>query len=245
MSAKLRKDMDDVSEKTGIPLKRCRRQFDNVKNVLKAYEDSEGSALDIIKKQFLLTEPLASIYASMVFIFVNRFDTGKKRLAYLNFDDFVFCAEQMLNNWCIGDILCDDDDLDRNFFHEIRDLKNAISDKTFNDQIKTSAINYLEAKNHSGLARSADSVFRNVSQRIFQIGSSMSNSRDVRDFFNTAVEKIIEPTKQIEWSKHEFELFLDALIDCQDEIRKLLRSIHPFCRFLKPMKDCLLQMYHP
>ena len=26
MSAKLRKDMDDVSEKTGIPLKRCRRQ---------------------------------------------------------------------------------------------------------------------------------------------------------------------------------------------------------------------------
>ena len=34
-------------------------QFDNVKNVLKAYEDSEGSALDIIKKQFLLTEPLA------------------------------------------------------------------------------------------------------------------------------------------------------------------------------------------
>lgn len=33
MSAKLRKDMDDVSEKTGIPLKRCRRQV-NINHLL-------------------------------------------------------------------------------------------------------------------------------------------------------------------------------------------------------------------
>ena len=36
----------------------------------------------------------------------------------------------------ISDILCYDDDLDRNFFQEIRDLKNLISDKEINDQLK-------------------------------------------------------------------------------------------------------------
>ena len=31
LSSKNRKDLDDVSEKTGISLKSCRRQFDNIK----------------------------------------------------------------------------------------------------------------------------------------------------------------------------------------------------------------------
>ena len=35
-----------------------------------------------------------------------------------------------------SDVLCDDDDLDRNFFHEVRDIKNFISDKDTNDQMK-------------------------------------------------------------------------------------------------------------
>ncbi|XP_065069199.1 acidic fibroblast growth factor intracellular-binding protein B-like [Rhopilema esculentum] len=250
MSAKLRKDMDDVSEKTGIPLKRCRRQFDNVKNVLKAYEDGEGSALDIMQRQFLVTEPLASIYASLVFIFVNRFETGRKRLLYLNFDDFVFCAEQMLKHWCVGDILCYDDDLDRNFFQEIRDLKNLISDKEINDQLKNTVVSHLENENHVGLAKSVDACFRSISQKIFHIGSSMPSSREVREFFNHSVEKIIEPIKQLEWSKHEFELFLDALINCEGGVKPLMKSSAPpktgssYCRFLKPMKECLLQMYH-
>ena len=34
-------------------------QFDNIKSIVKAYDDGDGSALDIIQKQFLLKEPLA------------------------------------------------------------------------------------------------------------------------------------------------------------------------------------------
>jgi len=249
MSAKLRKDMDDVSEKTGIPLKRCRRQFDNIKSIVKAFDDGDGSALDIIQKQFLLKEPLASIYASMVFVFVNRFDTSKKRLSYLSFDDFIFCAGIMLKHWCSGDALCDDDELERNFFHEIRDIKNLISDKDINDQMKLSSISYLEYHSHAGLAKCVDTCFRNLSQKIFQIGSSMSNSKDVRDFFNQSVEKVVEQVKQLEWNKQEFELFLDSLIDCENEITSHIKLTtyktgSCFARFMKPMKDCLLQMYH-
>ena len=35
--------------------------------------------------------------------------------------------------------------------------------------------------------------------------------------------QIIEPIKQLEWSKHEFELFLDALINCEDGIKPLMK----------------------
>ncbi|KAJ7380038.1 hypothetical protein OS493_012800 [Desmophyllum pertusum] len=53
LTGRLRKDLDDVSEKTNIPLKSCRRQFDNVKNVLRTIEETEGGGLaDTVKKIF-------------------------------------------------------------------------------------------------------------------------------------------------------------------------------------------------
>jgi hypothetical protein len=38
-------------------------------------------------------------YAAIVFIANNRFETGKKKLSHLTFEDFVFCANQMITNW--------------------------------------------------------------------------------------------------------------------------------------------------
>ena len=38
-------------------------------------------------------------YAAIVFVANNRFETTKKKLSYLTFDDFVFCANQMITNW--------------------------------------------------------------------------------------------------------------------------------------------------
>ena len=38
-------------------------------------------------------------YAAIVFITNNRFETGKKKLNYLVFDDFVHCASQMIQHW--------------------------------------------------------------------------------------------------------------------------------------------------
>jgi hypothetical protein len=35
MTAKLRKDLDTISDKTGIPLKSCLRQYDNIKRIYK------------------------------------------------------------------------------------------------------------------------------------------------------------------------------------------------------------------
>lgn len=51
--------MDEVSEKTGITLKSCRRQYDNVKRVFKVVEDLPGSLAANIEQHFLLSEDLA------------------------------------------------------------------------------------------------------------------------------------------------------------------------------------------
>ena len=59
LSSKNRKDLDDVSEKTTVALRSCRRQFDNIKQVLKVVDDFEGSLVENIKQHFLLPDQLA------------------------------------------------------------------------------------------------------------------------------------------------------------------------------------------
>ena len=48
-------------------------------------------------------------YAAVVFIANNRFETGKRKLQYLTFQDFVFCASEMIVHWSyssVGMLLC-------------------------------------------------------------------------------------------------------------------------------------------
>lgn len=59
LTSKSRKEMDEVAEKTGISIKSCRRQYDNVKRVFKTVEDMSGSLVANIKQHFLLPDELA------------------------------------------------------------------------------------------------------------------------------------------------------------------------------------------
>lgn len=59
LSSRHRKDLDEVSDKTYISLRSCRRQFDNVKRIFKRVEELPGSIVQNIKKQFLLSDELS------------------------------------------------------------------------------------------------------------------------------------------------------------------------------------------
>lgn len=59
LTTRLRKDLDDISERTTVPLKSCKRQYDNIKNIFKAVEDSTGDLVKNIKTEFLLSEKLS------------------------------------------------------------------------------------------------------------------------------------------------------------------------------------------
>lgn len=59
LSSRHRKDLDEVAERTGVRLKSCRRQFDNVKRIFKSVEEQPGNIVNNIKHSFLLPEDLA------------------------------------------------------------------------------------------------------------------------------------------------------------------------------------------
>ena len=41
-------------------------------------------------------------YAAIVFFANSRFETGKRKLQYLSFQDFAFCAGQLISYWTVG-----------------------------------------------------------------------------------------------------------------------------------------------
>lgn len=61
LSSRYRKDLDEVADRTGIRLKSCRRQFDNVKRIFKSVEELPGNVTNNIKQSFLLPDELARL----------------------------------------------------------------------------------------------------------------------------------------------------------------------------------------
>ncbi|MPC25276.1 Acidic fibroblast growth factor intracellular-binding protein [Portunus trituberculatus] len=53
-----------------------------------------------------------------------------------------------------------------------------------------------------------ESNFKTYSRGIINIGCSLNNSRDLRDFFVDAVERVVEPCRQARWKSPELEVFL-------------------------------------
>ncbi|XP_050530621.1 acidic fibroblast growth factor intracellular-binding protein isoform X2 [Daktulosphaira vitifoliae] len=125
LSSKHRKDLDEVSEKTSIAIKSCRRQFDNVKRVFKYVEELQGSVIQNISSTFLLSEDLAKKYGVIVFIACMRFETSKRKLQNLSFQDFYEPTLCIINKWTypknspeFGDM-----DLDREFLLDLREVR--------------------------------------------------------------------------------------------------------------------------
>lgn len=73
LTSKSRKDMDEVAERTGVSIKSCRRQYDNVKRVFKVVEDLPGSLVANIKQHFLLPDDLAKYEYFQFVYFFNKY----------------------------------------------------------------------------------------------------------------------------------------------------------------------------
>lgn len=57
-----------------------------------------------VSSAILLTDSFlpCSDYAAVVFFANSRFETGKRKLQYLSFQDFAFCAGQLISYWTMG-----------------------------------------------------------------------------------------------------------------------------------------------
>ena len=62
LSQRQRKDLDDVSEKTGCRVKSCRRQFDNLKRVIRTIDEMKGSIFKNIAEIFCLPPKMTEYF---------------------------------------------------------------------------------------------------------------------------------------------------------------------------------------
>lgn len=127
LSSKYRKDLDEISEKTMIKLKSCRRQFDNIKRITKCIDEAQpaGSLLKIIQREFLLSEELARKYLAILFIASQRFELSKKKLSYVTFKDFYDCAHSIMQFWtyCYQHSQEIEEEFDKEFLLDLRELR--------------------------------------------------------------------------------------------------------------------------
>ncbi|XP_030424518.1 acidic fibroblast growth factor intracellular-binding protein isoform X1 [Gopherus evgoodei] len=245
LSKGTKKDLDDVSSKTGITLKSCRRQFDNFKRVFKVVEEMRGSLVENIQQHFLLSDRLARDYAAIVFFANSRFETGKKKLQFLTFEDFAYCAEQMIQNWTLGAVDSNVDDmdvdLDKEFLQELKELKVLIADKDLLDLHKSLVCTSLRGK--ISVYNEMEANFKNLSRALVNMASKLIHTKDVRDFFIDLVEKFIEPCKSDKWTLNDVRLFLTQYTTSAHTL-DAFRHQALWDRYMSTIKSCLLKMYH-
>ncbi|KAK7103523.1 acidic fibroblast growth factor intracellular-binding protein-like [Littorina saxatilis] len=250
LASRTRKDLDDISELARVPLRSCRRQFDNIKRVFKAVEELKGSLVENIQTHFLLSEPLARDYAAITFICNNRFETGKKKLSYLRFRDFADCAGRMITNWSYSSVECiihenNDVDLDRNFLLSLREVKVMAEKECLEEhrQLMLKAAQGFPEHMKGHLSEN----FRTLSKTIVNIAYGLNHNRESKDIFIDLFEKLIEPFTQCQYSCGEVQKVMTAYKDSALQTEFLARtSPHlqtVWERYMGTLCACVVRMY--
>eukprot|EP00126_Sphaerothecum_destruens_P012338 Sdes_comp21158_c0_seq1m19829 len=103
LNARVKKEFDDTCEKHSISLQSARRQFENLKRIVKIVEEMDGSLVANIQSNFLLSKALSHSYAAIIFLNLNRIECSKKKLIPFNFKDFEFLAWVIMNHWTVDE----------------------------------------------------------------------------------------------------------------------------------------------
>lgn len=210
LSSRLRKDLDEISEKTGVSLRSCRRQFENIKRVFKEVEDMPGSYYNSIRKEFCLPEKLAERYSVLVFVASHRFETCKKKLAPLSFEDFAVVSRSMMKEWSTGVDVDEDGEptFDRDLFNSLRDvrvlvdkekdLRYAVCQRLGRGVLSPRSLAEIEAN------------FKSYNRNILSIVQTLYHNKEIKDLFVNIVDKVIDPFKQSRLTLKDVQLLLTA-----------------------------------
>lgn len=243
LSKGTKKELDEVSARSGVHVRSCRRQFDNFKRVFKAVEELRGPLADNIQQLFLLPPPLARDYAAVVFFANGRFETGKRRLQFLTFGDFAACAQHLMQHWTQGALVPEEGEGEapRPFPQELKELRVLVSDKDLLDLHKSLVCTALRGK--ISVYGEMEASFKNLSRALVHVAAKVPNAKDARDFFVDLVEKVIEPCKADKWSPRDLQLFL-AQYGAAAHALEGFRHQALWDRYMAAVSACLLRMYH-
>lgn len=232
--------MDEISEKTGVNLRYCLRQFDNCRRVFKTVEDMPGSLVENISQQFLLPKDLSWAYATVVFLASNKFECTKRKLSHMSLNDFIVCVQQLSEHWTsssdsdftAGDINID---IDREFLHDLRGAKFLSSDRETIEKLKEC---YPGRKTEEFAA-----TCRTLCRGIPAIGSGLYHTKDLRDLFVDIVEKIVEPAHSAQWTDVMLREFLNNFTEITNEHSQMGVIRPAWSKFMNVLNCCVIQAF--
>ncbi|EEC03150.1 acidic fibroblast growth factor intracellular binding protein, putative [Ixodes scapularis] len=237
---------------------RLNSPFDNIKRVYKVIEEMPGPLTKNIQTHFLLPEQLARKYAAVVYITHNRFETGKKKLNYLTLDNFIFCVDQMINNWSCRNpsnlrlhttsLAYEESgmEMDREFLQQLREMK-ALLDREHLDRLKDAVTFSLWGRVSKHTLQDLESNFKSLTRTLVNIAYGLNHSKDLRDFFIDIVEKIIEPCRSAHWTREELQVVMEAFSKSPQSATfpHELHLYEVWVRYSETFAKCVCQMYSP
>jgi len=244
LNSKLRKDLDEVSEKTGILVRSCRRQFDNIKKMCKAVEDiSPRHYIATISRDFGLSKGLAEKYAALVFGAAFRLELSKKKLAFLTFDQVKSVSLMMVNDW--GDKEFEEPDKEfKEFLASLRELKILLDREKEHRNAVISRLKKEESVTPSVITE-LEGNFKALTRSIVGVATTLSNNKDVKEVFVHLVEKPLEAFRAISATKQTVDVFLKAYGDVIKDNTLMLENDHKILvgKFVRTFRPMILAIY--
>ncbi|KAL5256450.1 hypothetical protein ACHWQZ_G011629 [Mnemiopsis leidyi] len=240
MTAKLRKDLDIISDKTGIPMKSCLRQYDNIKRIYKEVDEKEGKVSQNIQRYYGLSPPLCQQYAAIIYIVDNRIDVAPRKIPNLTYTALVKCVVVLMSEWCPTSEGSSDMDIDRAFLKELHSLKDRVSDSMLVGMINHGS---ESLKNNPDYPKNFVSEVRKLAVKLMSIGYSLVHTKDYTDIFIDLDEMILCPWFNAGLSLSHLELGLSTLLGSYVTAAQntgLYSTIPIFEKYLRCVTSCLL-----
>ncbi len=189
-----RRDLDDVSDCTGVPLASCRRQFDNLCEVARVVHDSPGDPFALMRRSFLLSPPLVESYMSIILLNHHQVDVNQSpSVRDLPLGVALQCAHVFITHWSIDRSSLSFDSI---IAHDIRDIRTIMM--AHPDEWPRSIMRHMCQKVIQGVGEHTDKAIRILVKNILQIGSGLVQLREIKDFIIDIVDLIVAPiTEQL------------------------------------------------
>lgn len=244
LNSKLRKDLDEVADKTGIFVRSCRRQFDNIKKILKAVEEvPPRNYVSCISNTFGLSKNLAEKYAALVFAALFRLEFSKKKLAFLTFEQVKIVNLMLINDWGDKDE-SQEATLDREFLASLKDLKILLDkEKEHKSAVLTKLASNTDVSKNSLI--DLENNFKSLTRSIVSFAQTLSSNKDIKEIFIQLVERPIEAFKVTGASLNTVDIFLKAYVDVIKDNFVLIDNDTKilFGKFMKTFRPAVLAIY--
>ena len=234
---KTRRDLDDISSRTFIPLVRCRRQFDNLCEVLRGVEESMDDLYGMVRKNFLLPRSLCHSYTAIIFLNFHQVKVkDHDALQDMPLGVALDCTRAFISYWTSnGKSLL----LNPRLLQVIRDLYSACTELRSEDFLPV--INTFKRPNFERSTVELHSIVLDV----LRIGSGLSQSRKLQNILIDLISSIANPLQtNLGFVCSQLEdLFNSILIVLIDKCRTFFldgpETVELVKRFFKGVKSCL------